>query len=86
MTPSLALACLWVILAQVIAMFPSKKNHWPAAYGLIAVGLPLLAWVIVQNGLAIGLVVLLAGAWILRWPVIYLWRWLSDAAREYNKR
>ena len=38
MTPSLIAACLWAIAANVIAMFPSKSAHWPAAWGLIAVG------------------------------------------------
>ncbi|MEM8802768.1 MAG: DUF2484 family protein, partial [Pseudomonadota bacterium] len=41
-------------------MFPSKKKHWPAAYGLMTVGLPLLVWVVWQNGPWIGFFVLVA--------------------------
>jgi len=76
MTLSLTLVCLWVLAANVIAMFPSKRNHWPAAYALIAVGIPLLGFVTYQHGPWLGLAILVAGASILRWPVIYLVRWM----------
>ncbi|SFJ17922.1 DUF2484 family protein [Celeribacter neptunius] len=75
MTISLALACCWAVLANVIAMFPSKSNHWPAAYALIALGVPLLGYVTYENGPWVGLVVFAAGVSILRWPVVYLGRW-----------
>ena len=73
---SLGLACLWFVVAVAIALFPSKKNHWPAAYVLIAIGAPLLVWVFIENGLWIGLAVLAGALSILRWPVIYLARWV----------
>lgn len=73
---SLALACLWLIAANVIAMFPSRDHHWRAAYALIAVGIPIIGWVTWANGPWWGLLVLACGASVLRWPVIYLWRWL----------
>ena len=76
MTASLILACLWAIAANVIAMFPSKSNHWPAAYVLIALGIPILGFVTYQHGPWIGLLVLAAAMSILRWPVIYLARWV----------
>ena len=38
MTLSLTLACAWIVIACVAAMFPSKRHHWPLAYVLIAVG------------------------------------------------
>lgn len=76
MTLSLILALCWLVLANVIGMFPSKKKHWPAAYGLMTVGLPLLVWVVWQNGPWIGFFVLVAAMSILRWPVRYLFRWL----------
>jgi hypothetical protein len=72
----LALCALWLIAANVIAMFPSKDYHWRAAYVLIAIGVPLLGWVTYTAGPVVGMVVLAAAASILRWPVIYLWRWL----------
>ena len=77
MSLSLTLALGWLVLANVIGMFPSKRKQWPAAYGLISVGLPLLGWVFLQNGVWIGLVVLVAAASILRWPVRYLLRWVG---------
>ncbi len=73
MTGSLILACLWATLATLIAMLPSRDKHWRAAYLLIAIGIPILGWVTWQNGPWIGLIVLGAGASILRWPLIYLW-------------
>ena len=51
---SLGLACLWFVVAVAIALFPSKKNHWPAAYVLIAIGAPLLVWVFIENGFGSG--------------------------------
>jgi len=76
MTPSLICAALWLVAANVLAMIPSTDNHWRRAYVLIAVGLPLLVWVMIQNGPWIGAVVLLAAMSVLRWPVIYLTRWV----------
>jgi Protein of unknown function (DUF2484) len=72
----LALACLWLIAANVVAIFPSRDRHWTAAYILITVGIPIIGWVTWVNGPWVGLLVLAAGASVLRWPVIYLWRWV----------
>jgi hypothetical protein len=76
----LALCFLWLIAANVIAMFPSRDKHWRAAYVLIALGVPLLGWVTYEAGPIIGLVILAAGASILRWPLVFLWRWLRRQA------
>ena len=76
MNLSLVLACIWVIAATFIAMLPSKRHHWPQAYALIAAGIPLLGYVTYQNGPVAGLLTFIAGASILRWPLIYLWRWV----------
>ncbi|MGR3571900.1 DUF2484 family protein [Brevirhabdus sp.] len=73
---SLALVFLWAIAANVTGMFPSRHNHWPAAYVLIAVGIPLLGFVTYQNGPWVGLIAMMAGGSILRWPLYYLWRHL----------
>ena len=75
MTTSLILACLWAVAANLIALVPSKRAHWPQAYVLIAIGIPILGYVTYENGPWWGLGVLLAGASILRWPVCYLIRW-----------
>ncbi|QBF31252.1 DUF2484 family protein [Thalassococcus sp. S3] len=82
MSVSLVLAAIWVLLASVLAMLPSRDNHWRRAYILIAIGVPVLGFVIYQNGPWWGLAVLLAGMSILRWPVIYLGRWLRGRLRR----
>ena len=78
MTPALALACVWIVVANVVALFPSKDHHWRFAYVMIAIGVPILGWVTMQNGPWVGLIVLAAGASVLRWPVIYLTRWIKQ--------
>ena len=72
----LALCLVWLIVANVLAMFPSRDLHWRSAYVLIAIGVPLLGWVTYEGGPIVGMLVLAAGASILRWPVVYFWRWL----------
>ncbi|MFN4154583.1 MAG: DUF2484 family protein [Paracoccaceae bacterium] len=78
MTTALTAALLWLVVANVIAMFPSRDHHWRAAYVLIAIGIPLVGWVTAQSGPVWGLLILAAGASVLRWPLIHLWRWLKD--------
>ncbi len=76
MSLPLVLSLVWLAIANVIGMIPSRHKHWPQAYVLIAIGIPILGLVTYQNGPLVGLAVLIAGASILRWPLIYLWRWL----------
>ena len=76
MSTALILALLWLVLANGIAMFPSRDQHWRAAYALIAIGLPVLGWVTSVNGPLWGLLILAAGASVLRWPLIHLARWV----------
>lgn len=76
MSLSLILAAAWALIANVLAMMPSRDHHWKNAYVLIAVGIPLLGYVTYENGPLIGLLVLAAGMSVLRWPVIYLTRWI----------
>ncbi len=77
MSLPLILGLCWLVAANVSGMFPSKHHHWPTAYVLIAIGLPLLGWVYVEEGFWIALILLIAAASILRWPVLYLWRWVK---------
>ncbi|MEM8822514.1 MAG: DUF2484 family protein [Pseudomonadota bacterium] len=68
--------CLWVVLAWILMVVLTAKQSWPAAYGLIAIGAPLLVWLWVSLGpgwAALGLAVMML---VLRWPVRYLGRWL----------
>ena len=78
MSLPLILAALWVLAACLVAMLPSKRNHWPAAYVLIALGLPLLGAIAYRHGPWLALLIALAFASILRWPVIHLVRWLKS--------
>ncbi len=77
MNLSLILACCWILLANVMAMIPSKDNHWTRAYILMALGVPLLGYVTYENGPWWGLACLAAGMSVLRWPVMYLGRWIK---------
>ncbi len=76
MSWSLVFALIWLIAANMLAMLPSRDNHWRRAYVLIAIGIPLLGWLTWENGPWIGLVALAAGVSILRWPVRYAGRWM----------
>ena len=73
---SLVLLFLWALAANLAAMIPSRDHHWRRAYVLIGLGIPLLGYVTYENGPVIGLLALAAGMSMLRWPVIYLGRWL----------
>ena len=72
-------ALIWLIAANLRAMFPSRDHHWRFAYVMIALGIPLLGWLTSTNGPIVGLLFLAAGASVLRWPLIYLARWLRGA-------
>jgi hypothetical protein len=61
-------------------MTPSKDHHWRNAYGLIAIGIPILGFVTWQHGPFAGMLVLAAGMSVLRWPVVYLGRWIKSKA------
>ena len=85
MSFSLILACLWAVIANVIAMTPSKDHHWRNAYMLIAIGIPIVGYVTVEHGPRVGLLVLAGGCSVLRWPVIYLMRWLRGGRAQPTK-
>ena len=80
MTTSLTLAALWALIANLLAMTPSRDHHWRNAYVLITVGIPIVGYVTWQHGPWIGLLVLGMGMSVLRWPVIYLGRWIKRHA------
>jgi len=81
MSLSLILACVWALIANVLAMTLSKDYHWRNAYILVGIGIPLLGFVTWQNGPWIGLVVLVAAMSVLRWPVIYLGLWVKNQTK-----
>lgn len=77
---------VWIISANVLALLPSRDNHWTRAYVLIAIGIPLLGWITYENGVLIGLGFLIGGASVLRWPVIYLTRWVRSVFATKGRR
>lgn len=81
---AVALGLAWLITANVLAMIPSRDNLWARAYVLIAVGIPLLGYITYSNGLWIGLVFLIAACSVLRWPVVYLGRWVKRTFGRNN--
>ncbi len=71
------LALVWLVAGNVAAMFPSSRSHWPSAYGLMALGLPLLVWLWQVDGWFWALMFLIAAGSVLRWTVRYAWRWVK---------
>lgn len=76
----LILIGLWVVLAFVMASFPSGDNHWRRAYILMGLGVPLVIWIGWQHGVMMGLLGVVVGGLVLRWPVFFLWRWIKRKA------
>ena len=74
MNISLVLTCSWALVANVLAMTPSKIYDWRHAHILIGIGIPLLGFVKFENGPSIGLVVLIAAMSMLLWPFVHLSR------------
>ena len=81
MSAAFVLTCLWFVVANVIAMLPSRDHHWTAATVLFALGVPLLGWLTLEHGPVAGMVALGMGASVLRWPLIHLSRRLRSLAR-----
>ena len=73
---ALVAGLVWLVAANLIGMLTSKDHHWRNGYGLIAVGVPLLIWLICENGPWWGLAFVIAAGSVLRWPLRYLWRWI----------
>lgn len=73
---AIGLGCVWLVVANVLALLPSRDNLWTRAYVLISVGIPLLGYITYINGPLVGTAFLAAGCSVLRWPVVYLVRWM----------
>jgi len=73
---AILVACLWLIAANLAAIIPSKDNHWRRAYVLMATGAPLAVWLGWSQGGTAVLIFLACAASVLRWPLIYLCRWI----------
>lgn len=82
MTLSLTLVAVWALMANFLAVLPSRDHHWRRAYFLIIIGIPLLGYVVYENGPWWGLGVLCAAMSVLRWPLVYLLRWFGFTHRK----
>lgn len=76
MSLSIVAALIWMVVVNLRAMFPSKDNHWKFAYIMIGIGVPILIWVFFDHGPLLAAVLLVGAMWVMRWPVIYLTRWV----------
>jgi len=74
-------AMLWLVAANLIAMLPSKRHHWPAACGLITIALPIVAWLWVSVAAWAALLFVVAAGSVLRYPVFYAALWLRGLLR-----
>ncbi|CTQ50236.1 DUF2484 family protein [Jannaschia donghaensis] len=68
--------CLWVVVAWLLQVVLTAKQSWPAAYGLIVLGVPIVIWLTWSGGWVWGTVGAAVMLLVLRWPVIYLGRWI----------
>lgn len=82
MSAPLVLALVWLIVVNVRGMFPSRDHHWRFAYVMMALGVPILGWIWLEQGIWYVLVVLALAAWVMRWPVVYGWRWVRARFRK----
>lgn len=82
MSLSIVAALIWMLIVNIRAMFPSKDNHWKFAYAMIALGVPILIWVYLDHGPILAAVLLVGAMWVMRWPVIYLSRWIRRKVRQ----
>ena len=78
---ALTAALIWLTVVNVIGLLPSRDHHWRAAYVMIAIAVPLLVWLILQSRVWWGLAFLLAAASVLRWPLVYAWRWVKAVVK-----
>lgn len=71
---------MWVVAAGLLSMLPTRRSHWPLAWVLLGIGLPLLGWTFAAAGPLWGLLALGVGCAVLRWPLRYGLRHLRRLA------
>lgn len=73
MSLALILACLWVLAATIVAMFPMKRQYLPG--GLLLAAAPVLIGVIWwQHGPVLGVIALFGFVSMFRNPLRYYYR------------
>jgi hypothetical protein len=76
MTTAIALLAAWVVLATLIGLM-ARRFHWRGAILLMVLLVPLVPYVWVQVNPFIALLFLAGVMSILRWPLIFLGRWIN---------
>ncbi|MDP3341097.1 DUF2484 family protein [Frigidibacter sp.] len=69
----LGLVLIWVLAANLPLLVADRWRR-AAGYALVPLGVPILGYVTWQAGPVWGLILLAAGAIMLRWPPLILWR------------
>ncbi len=72
----ISLGMIWLIAANIAAVLPSTDHHIRRAKVLIALGLPLGIWIYISSGALAALIFAACAASVLRWPLVFSWRWL----------
>ncbi|WP_299349827.1 DUF2484 family protein [uncultured Shimia sp.] len=73
MSLSLILACLWVLMATVVAMLPMRRQFVPGGT-LLFLAPVLIAVIWWEHGMWFGIAALLGFLSMMRNPLRYLWR------------
>lgn len=81
MTLSLTLACLWALLATVLAFLPMRLQYAPGIL-LLLLAVPLLVFIGVQHGVWIVALVLAGIISMFRRPLAYFLRRLMARSRQ----
>lgn len=81
MNAAILAALIWAVVASACGFLP-RRLHWPAAWVLIATGIPVLGYLTWKAGPIAGLIALAAGASVLRWPLFRLGHWLRGQLRR----
>ena len=80
MSLPLILVCLWIIASAGLSALPTRDSHWRLAYWLMGALALIFVYAAIQTRWDAILVGLIAAAFIFRWPLWYLWKWVKRKA------
>lgn len=84
MTPSLILACLWVIASTIVAFLPMRRQYIPGIILLVAAPV-LIIWLGYDYGWFVSIIGLFAFVSMFRNPLLYIYRRLRGENPEVPK-
>lgn len=84
MTPSLIIACLWVIASAIVAFLPMKRQYYPGITLLVAAPV-LIIWLGYDFGWWVALIGVFGFVSMFRNPLIYIYRRLRGEHPEVPK-